>query len=404
LDPSYHFCNFIGDEWTCSRRPEEQTSSISSLSPSRILPISASTPLELLRQRSLGHPYEGNFEDNHIDESQPEAEPESTLFTNITMQVRQDGPVGCDPNNPLVATCCGTQKENCQASDPNHQCHCKGILETNCYCIQPYYDGGNSIRPPRIFTIPGSILRSIIFTRFPISVSTTFGLFGQHSLTNLDEGDLEDNQDEDDIKLETEPQPSIFTNITMQVKRDSCAGTGPSNWTNTCCGPQEDNCCLDVHGNCSAYDLCEWKWENPYDCWCLLPSGCSSLQPPRLFTIPGHILRSTILTLSSSSLRLLGIFSIPQSLFRSTLLTLTNSIPALAKQPDDKRDLIPGRDDTDCGTGHVVCLAGYHCKNVGKVNYACSGTSSLRPPRIFFILSRPFQILLAVFGSMKTLA
>jgi hypothetical protein len=40
---------------------------------------------------------------------------------------------------------------------------------------------------------------------------------------------------------------------------------------------------------------------------------------------------------------------------------------------------------------------------VGKDNYACSGTSSQRSPRIFFILSLPFQIILSMFGSMKTL-
>jgi hypothetical protein len=249
LDPSYHFCNNIGDEWTCSQRPEAQTPSATSLPPSSIFSIPASTPLGLLRQRSLGHLYEGNFEDNHIeDETQPEAEPE----------------------------------------------------------------------------------------------------------------------------------PTIFANITKQVKRDSCAGTGANNYSNTCCGPQEDNCCTNVHGNCAAYELCECKWAFPNNCWCLWPSAGSFLQPPSIFTIPGHILCST-------------------------LLTLSNTIPTLARQPDDKRNLKRGTSDANCGADHVVCFAGYHCKNDGKDNYACSGTSSLRPPRIFFILSLPFQIILSMFGSIKTI-
>jgi hypothetical protein len=91
LDPSYHFCNNIGDEWTCSQRPGAQTPSATSLPPSSIFPIPVSTPLGLLRQRSLGHLYEGNLEDNHIeDKIQPEAEPEPTIFANITMHVKRD--------------------------------------------------------------------------------------------------------------------------------------------------------------------------------------------------------------------------------------------------------------------------------------------------------------------------
>jgi hypothetical protein len=271
LDPSYHFCNNIGDEWTCSQQPGAQTSSANSLTPSSIFPISASTPFGLLRQRSLKHPYEGNFEDNQDEDyTQQETESEPTISTNISMQVRQDGPVDCDPNNLVVATCCGTQQVNCKAGNAEWECYCKWI-ENDCYCIQPYHDGGCSLRIPRIITLPG------------------------------------------------------------------------------------------------------------------------------------HILRSTILTLHSFSLHLVGNFSIPGSLFQSTLLTLSNTTPALAKEPDEKRNLKRGTSDVDCGTGHLVCLAGYHCKNVGKDNYACSGTSSQRSPRIFFILSLPFQIILSMFGSMKTL-
>jgi hypothetical protein len=272
LDPLYHFCNNIGDEWTCSQRPEVQTSSANSVTPSNIFPISASTPLGLLRQRSLAHSYDGHFEAHQDEDTQQETESEPTLSTNITMQVRQVA-VGCDPENYLINTCCGPQQENCGATCPDCVCKCKGWSGTsnNCICIEPIISGG------------------------------------------------------------------------------------------------------------------------------------SSLHSPRIFTLPGHILHSIILALSSSSLNLLGIFSIPGSLFQSTLLTLSNTTPALAKEPDEKQNLKRGTSDVDCGTGHLVCLAGYHCKNVGKDNYACSGTSSQRSPRIFFILSLPFQIILSMFGSMKTL-
>jgi len=65
FDPSFHFCNSISDEWTCSQRPEGQTSSTSPLPSSRIFSVSPSTRLELLRQRrSLGHPHDGDLEDN----------------------------------------------------------------------------------------------------------------------------------------------------------------------------------------------------------------------------------------------------------------------------------------------------------------------------------------------------
>jgi hypothetical protein len=266
LDPSYHFCNNIGDEWTCSQRPEGRTSSASSLLSSTIFPISVSARLELFPQRTPAHLYDG---------------------------------------------------------------------------------------------------------------------------------DLEDNQDEDDIQQHSELEPTLLTNITMQVKRGSCGANGgcdPDDYSNTCCGPQEDNCCLNVHGNCSAYKLCEYKWINPCNAWCLLPSGCSSLRPPRIFTIPSHILRSIVLTLSSSSLRLLGIFSLPQSLFQSALLTLSNAKSALAKQLKDKRDSIQDYNDTDCGPLHLVYPAGYNCQIVSKANYRCSGsgTSSLRLLRTFLILFRTF--------------
>jgi hypothetical protein len=95
------------------------------------------------------------------------------------------------------------------------------------------------------------------------------------------------------------------------------------------------------------------------------------------------------------------------SFFTSTAFSLfhgaSSNLPSSLSPIRNQRNLITGTSDVDCDAGHVVCLAGYHCKNVGKDNYACSGTSSLRPPKIFSILSQLHQILLTLFGSTKAL-